>query len=138
MAIFPKRERKLSVQSLTALYQNGNVLFHHPCKVFYLTHPAHTGGRSECSIVISVPKRHIKRAIDRNRIKRQLREAFRLHSGSLRQTLIAHHVQIDLLCLYLPHEHTATSILFNKMESLLARLERLVAPTDGAPAYRID
>ena len=124
---FPKRQRKLSQQRLTDLHQNGSPVFHHPYKVFYLTHPTSAGACSECSIVISVPKRNFKRAVDRNRIKRQIREVFRLNSSVLHFELVAQSMNIDILCLYLPNEHTATSHLFNKMESLLARLSRLVA-----------
>jgi len=126
MALFPKRQRKLSLRALTHLYRNGSVLFNHPYKAFYLIRPTPANARSECKIVISVPKRNVKRAIDRNRIKRQIREVYRLNSSALTQKLIAHNMQIDLLCLYLPHEHNATSLLSNKMDSLLSRLARLV------------
>jgi len=138
MAIFPKRQRKLSLRTLTGLYQSGNVLFHHPYKLFYLIHPTPPSARSESKIVISVPKRNFKRAIDRNRIKRQIREAFRLNSSTLNQELKAHNMQIELLCLYLPHAHTPTSLLSNKMESLLARLAQLVALAHVAPASGVD
>ena len=134
MFLFPKRQRKLSQQKLTDLYQNGSPIFHHPYKVFYLTYPTAAGARSECSVVISVPKRSFKRAVDRNRIKRQIREVFRLNSSVLNSELVSQRTNIDLLCLYLPNEHKATSHLFDKMESLLARLSQLVAQT-GASSH---
>jgi len=138
MAGFPKRARKLSLRTLTELHQTGMALFHHPFKVFYLIRPVPSGAHPECKIVVSVSKRNFKRAVDRNRIKRQMREAFRLNSNALNQELRLCHRQIDLLCLYLPHEHTATPLLSNKMESLLARLTRLVAQADAPPIDRID
>ena len=131
MNLFPKRLRKLSLRTLTDLHQKGNVIFHHPYKVFCLIRSTPTGARSECKIVISVPKRNFKRAIARNRIKRQIREAFRLNSSILNQELAAHGKQIDLLCLYLPHEHTPTSALLIKMEALLQRLANLIAPQES-------
>ena len=39
------------------------------------------------SLLISVPKKRFKHAVKRNRVKRQLREAFRLHKASLYQAL---------------------------------------------------
>jgi len=131
MNLFPKRLRKLSLRTLTDLHQKGNVLFHYPYKIFYLIRSTPTDAHSECKIVISVPKRNFKRAIARNRIKRQIREAFRLNSSVLNQELATQGKQIDILCLYLPHEHTPTSLLFIKMESLLQRLAQLVAQVES-------
>jgi len=101
-------------------------------------HSASDGCRSECNIVISVPKRNFKRAVDRNRIKRQIREAFRFHSNALNQELSHQNIYIDLLCLYLPHEHTTTAILIGKMDSLLSRLTERVALSGAPPAHRDD
>ena len=39
------------------------------------------------SILISVPKRHFHHAVDRNRVKRQVREAWRLHKSLLAEAL---------------------------------------------------
>ena len=138
MALFPKRQRKLSVQALAHLHKHGSVVFHHPYKIFYQITPTPTGSRSECKIVISVSKRNFKRAVDRNRIKRQIREAFRFHNSTLNQELSARNMQLDLLCLYLPHEHLATSHFFGKMESLLAKIVRLVTKVDAVATSGTD
>lgn len=42
------------------------------------TEPAVRGGFAGARLALAVPKRHLKRAVDRNRVKRALREAFRL------------------------------------------------------------
>lgn len=39
------------------------------------------------SILISVPKKRFKRAVKRNRVKRQIREAYRKNKGGLWQAL---------------------------------------------------
>lgn len=51
--------------------KEGGSLSHFPLRLIY--YPSADGNK----ILISVPKRHFKRAVDRNRIKRQVREAYR-------------------------------------------------------------
>ena len=40
-------------------------------------------GAPKTQVLISVPKKHLRHAVDRNRVKRQLREAWRLHRQPL-------------------------------------------------------
>ncbi len=46
-------------------------LFSYPVRMLYM--PCKDGNK----VLISVPKKHFKHAVDRNRIKRQVREAYR-------------------------------------------------------------
>ena len=138
MARFPKIERKISLTFFTELYRNGSVVYHHPYKLFYILRPTPYGGTSGYKIVISVPKRNIKQAVDRNRIKRQIRESFRLNYSNFKELLVSVERQIDLLCIYLPNEHTASTILSKKMASLLERLSVLVSQDGNPPSSRSD
>lgn len=82
-------------------------------------------------MLVSVPKRHFKRAVKRNRVKRQVREAFRknkqlllpgLESCPDRQAAMAFIWQSD--------ELFDTATVERKVQSLLQRLsERLSAAT---------
>ena len=138
MAHFPKQWRKIPKKRLSDLFQNGSVIFHHPYKLFYLIQPTTDDGCPGCNVVISVPKRNIRRAVDRNRIKRQIRESIRLNFRELQQALVAHRMHIELFCLYLPNEHTPTSILSDKMESLLARVSQVVAKIGATASTMAD
>ena len=137
MGTFPKRERKMPATAQADLVKRGTVLFHHPYKVYYALLPRH-GATPACAMVISVPKRNFKRAVDRNRIKRQVREAFRNNNTLLKSELNKKCGRIQMLCVYLPHEHAPTSLLFHKMASLLARLAQCVSQSDTLATFSVD
>jgi ribonuclease P protein component len=97
--------------------QNGFTLVYLPVElpVFY---PAQAA--------FSVPKRHFKKATDRNTIKRHLREAYRHHKLTLYQKLVDQKHQLALMLIYkgkgIP-EHTAVE---QQVAALIMKLiERL-------------
>lgn len=71
-----KAERLKSKKLIERLFEEGSSLKVYPFKLIYLKTPH----RSEFPVqaTFSVPKRRFKKAVDRNRIKRLLREAYRL------------------------------------------------------------
>ncbi len=78
---FPKSERLTQIKVIDSLFQkdstNVSQRFVYPFRVLYLSN---TQSNLEFpQIVISVPKRKFKKAVDRNLLKRRIREAYRLN-----------------------------------------------------------
>lgn len=74
---FLKTERLKSKTAFDALFTNGKSVKYFPVRMVFLPNvPAHNTG---VQVGFSVSKRRFKNAPDRNRIKRQLREAYRLN-----------------------------------------------------------
>ena len=65
----------MNERQILSLLKNGQVLFRYPLKV----HFQEGGG----DFGVSVPKRHFKRAVKRNLLKRRVREAYRLNAARL-------------------------------------------------------
>ena len=79
---FPKRERLCSRSDIDLLFREGNTLRSGPMALRWMLK---SGDRedSQVKVLISVPKRRVRNAVDRNRIKRRLREIYRLNKGSI-------------------------------------------------------
>lgn len=74
---FTKKERVAGEKRVETLFAKGRSFMSYPFRVVYLE--TTQGGTTPLSILISVPKRRIKSAVDRNRMKRLAREAYRLN-----------------------------------------------------------
>lgn len=74
---FPKKEKLTNKKVFEALFTEGKNLREFPIKLIYLS----TNSKEEFPIKVAVvaPKKRFKTAVDRNRIKRLLREAYRLN-----------------------------------------------------------
>lgn len=83
---FRKQERLSSEVVIGKLFKSNLTLFVFPFKIFYL--PASELSVSD-QVVISVSKRSFKRAVDRNLLKRRIREAYRLNKNLLYKDLDA-------------------------------------------------
>ncbi|MEO2050366.1 MAG: ribonuclease P protein component [Allomuricauda sp.] len=76
---FPKKEKLKSKKTIESLFVEGKNLREYPIKLIYLK----TTNEDEVPIKVGVvaPKKKFKKAVDRNRIKRLLREAYRLNKA---------------------------------------------------------
>jgi ribonuclease P protein component len=77
-----KKEERISLQKeIDFLFAQGNSFIVFPLRIVYLERRPVTG--VEVAVFVSVPKRKFKHAVDRNYIKRLIREAYRLNKRSL-------------------------------------------------------
>src|SRR5690554_4656729 len=76
---FRKEERLCNRRHINALYQSGSSFLLYPFKVVFL--PCEEIN-VPVQILISAPKRRFKRAVDRNLLKRRIRECYRLKKSA--------------------------------------------------------
>ena len=74
----------------------------------------------------SVPKRFFKRAVKRNKIRRWLREAYRLHRLPLLETLKKHQKSLKVFFFYRNKTFPCYSIIEKDVQNLLAQLLEIV------------
>jgi ribonuclease P protein component len=72
-----------------------------PLVVYFLVHAEEVGVVDEIlQMGVSVGKRHFKRAVDRNLLKRRIREAYRKQKHELKETLTALGISMDIFFVY--------------------------------------
>ena len=74
-----KHEILRSKKNIKELFENGSSFFLYPFKVHYLPNP----DSPNTQVLFSVSKRNFKKAVDRNLLRRRLREAYRLNKNIL-------------------------------------------------------
>ena len=77
---------------------------------------------AEASILISVSKRRFKRAVKRNRVKRQIREAYRLNKQELLGVLAEKQCRMAIAFIYLSDQLVDSSLIEDRMKVALARI----------------
>ncbi|WP_316829803.1 ribonuclease P protein component [Pedobacter aquatilis] len=77
MYTFRKEERLCSRKHLDLLFKSGSSFLLYPFRISYIFIDA--AAEVQAQVVINVPKKRYKRAVDRNLLKRRIREAYRLN-----------------------------------------------------------
>jgi ribonuclease P protein component len=118
---FLKNERLCHKDSIDLIFAQGNTLSDRPIKLRW----TETNEQAiPLQTLISVPKRRIPKACDRNRIKRLIREAFRLNKQSLIDQLTQKNTSINLAIIYSENKVLTFKEIHDKICLTLQRLSQ--------------
>jgi ribonuclease P protein component len=84
-----KHERLHGKKTIDQLFSQENSFFLHPFVVYHQIVPTSDGSSPVCAVLLSVSKRKIPRATQRNLLKRRMREAFRKNKHRLYDEITA-------------------------------------------------
>ncbi|WP_195553280.1 ribonuclease P protein component [Bacteroides eggerthii] len=94
---------------------------------------------ADASILISVSKRRFKRAVKRNRVKRQIREAYRVNKHELLNILVERKCRLAIAFIYLSDQLVESSIIEDRMRIALVRItEKMATPNTDMPSTTLE
>lgn len=112
------KDKKLkSRKAIEKIFAQGKSFHKFPVRAVYFYEPE---SESEIRIGVSVPKKKFKKAVDRNLLKRRIREAFRINQTSLQLQ-----GKLDIMFLYSAKEILEYPQIEKSMIALLAYLNSL-------------
>ncbi len=122
---YNKKEKLKSRKLLDQLFTKGKSVSAFPLKVFYGVLPAETTETVQAGVGVSA--RNFSKAVDRNRIKRLLREAYRLNKTALHDALHAQQKKAAVFILYVGKEKPEFATLNEMMPLVLQKLIAAIA-----------
>ena len=119
---FSKKERIVSSKLIETLFEKGDsqTVTAFPLKAVYLPIDRPENG-APAQVLISVPKKRFKHAVDRNRVKRQVRESFRHHKETIYES-IATDKQLLVAFIWLSDRHYVSSEVERRIVRLLKKI----------------
>ena len=115
-------QRLKSEKQIQHLFWKGKSLFVYPVKVQYFRQNAGEGEKGGLQFGVSVSKKHFKKAVTRNLLKRRMREAFRQQKEELETALMASSVKITLMFLFVAKEELSYDVIQEAIHQIVKRL----------------
>ena len=116
--MFGKQEKLKSRKLIEKLFKEGSSVKKFPLRLVFLQ-TSHTSN-FPIQASFSVPKRNFKKAVDRNRIKRQIREAYRLNKESWLEATDRKPAYVAIM--YVAKEHNNSIFIQKKLKKVFSLL----------------
>jgi ribonuclease P protein component len=123
---FRKQERLKSSKLIKALFTSGNGFLIHPFKINWQIRPLED--RYPAKVLISASKKHFRKAVQRNHIKRLCREAYRKNKHILYEYLLDKNAGCNFSIIYIGREADPYPEI---EEKIIAALHRLISEIDN-------
>ena len=120
-----KDERLKSRKQIEQLFNEGKKISVSPFRIFYLFFTPVSIQQPPLIFGIAVSNKNFKRAVDRNRIKRLTREAWRLQKNELKEKLKIRGKQLNVFFIYTNKELPDYQLVKDKVAVALKKLEKL-------------
>jgi ribonuclease P protein component len=119
---FGRKEKLKSHKKIEELFLNGKNFSVFPLRITYQFLPAE---ETIVQVGVTAGKKYFKKAVDRNRVKRLIREAYRLQKNDLIEVLKQKKQKGFLFFIYTDKTLSSFSVIKEAMDKCFKRLEKL-------------
>ncbi len=127
-----KKERLHLKRDVDALFASGHAFIAYPLRVVVHTTPLTEGEAPTCAILAVAAKKYFRRANKRNRVKRLIRESYRLRKHHFLALAEAQEVHLHLGLLSVAKELPTQADVDRGMEKALSRIRTELSGMDSA------
>lgn len=128
-----KSERLKSRKTIEEMFKSGKSFSHYPFRVIYLMRLQNSETKLPAlQCAFSVGTKHFKKATDRNRIKRLMREGYRLQKNKLQLQCESTDIQLNVFIIYTGNEVPKYELVFEKMGTLINRCLKMANENNTA------
>jgi ribonuclease P protein component len=117
---FLKKERLTNKKRIAQLFSSGLSINAYPLRLIYLT--ATADQQSELQFAFTVPKRLFKKAVQRNFLKRKIKEAFRLNKHEIKELVTVQNQSIYGIIIYIDKSPQEYAVIERSMKKLIKKL----------------
>ena len=121
MNTFKKEERLSSRKAISQVVTQGKSFLTYPFKVYWLE--IKLNSVYPVQIAFSIPKKNFKKAVDRNLIRRRIKEAYRQNKHTFYQYFSSKETQLAILLVYIAKDTLTYKEIEGKIILTLRRLE---------------
>ena len=119
---FKKEERLISKKLIGELIENGTAIKQYPFKITYHKLETEENWNFPVKILISIPKRIFKKAVERNLLKRRIKESYRKRKSYLYEVLNNKNVKLTVMIVYLDKEIKKYNEIDKEIGAVIDRL----------------
>lgn len=135
---FPKSARLTSSKAIAALYESGRRRSARPLRYVVRVADVENDVDRGVKVLVSVPKKLFKHAVDRNKLKRRIREAYRLRYRRLELVAEQQNLAMSIGIMYANPAEVEFKTIDDAMEKIISEIEKDSQKSDDLSARGAD
>ncbi len=118
----PKKERIHKKEEIDFFFNKGKHFIEKPFRVIHYSKELPNDSSPCLNVMVSVPKKIFKKAVNRNSIKRKIKEAYRINNNALKEELNKNKKPVYILLIYTSNDSLNFKDIEDKIILILQRL----------------